>query len=348
MLINLQKTSVENLIDLILDANPGAELTGEQFTTPGPEALVEPVGDLNTSIQLRAVLGQGYSSAVTFRYTRLTLDANLAKPLDALTVTGGCDSEDIFGFLTTRLGLMASEVEVVSCTPPTINDDIGLDTTDGNITIKAKDDSILYIGTYSLTLKAKIDPRMDDVFAVTDLDGFEADKEELPEEDGEDPNDPQGPLGNIESVTFTPASGPIVLAEGQTFQYSVQPVGTGAAELELDIIIENPASPLSGKEQFSLYADENNPYGDDAHLFQQYGIDAIFEDGKWDINFGANVTAALAASGEVKIYAVVRDINGQLLWGDMNKVTPEMLTRVDISFEEPSVEPEEGEEGEEG
>lgn len=333
MLINLQKTSVENLIDLILDANPGAELTGEQFTTPGPEALVEPVGDLNTSIQLRAVLGQGYSSAVTFRYTRLALDANLAKPLDALTVTDGCDSEDIFGFLTTRLGLMASEVEVVSCTPPTINDDIGLDATDGDITIKAKDDSILYIGTYSLTLKAKVDPRMDDVFAVTDLDGFKADKEELPEEGGEDPNDPQGPLGNIESVSFLPTDYNVVLGENETFGYKVTSVGEGGAALELDILIQNPQGGLRAKEQFTLYADSENPYGDDRAQFEAQQMFAHYADGVWSIDFGPVLTAGLAASGEVSIYASILDINGMRLWGDMNNVTPEMLTRVDISFE---------------
>lgn len=172
MQIDIEKTPLQNLIGLIISANEGTELTENQFNFLNPVPLDEVEGDLNTSIKLVAVPGEGYISNVTFRYTRLPLDVNLNQPLEDLLVEDGCEENDIYEHLLSKLNLMPSEIELVSYTPPVVNDEIGMDITYGNIVIKAKDNSLLYSGTYSLTLAPDINPALNEVFAITDLDGF--------------------------------------------------------------------------------------------------------------------------------------------------------------------------------
>ena len=175
MLIDLLKTPMENFIDLVIDSNPGKTLTESQFTTVGPVAVAEPVGTENTSIELKAVLGEGYSNAVTFTYTRQALTAFVAEPITEKVCDGDCEEATVLAELIEALGLMASEIEIDGALVlPTVDDETGINTTDGSVTIKAKADSLLYVGSHTVALKAKVDPRLDVEFAVTGLDGFDA------------------------------------------------------------------------------------------------------------------------------------------------------------------------------
>lgn len=175
MLIDLLKTPMENFIDLVIDANPEATLTEEQFTTVGPAVVAEPVGTENTSIELKAVIGAGYSNAVTFTYVRQALTAFTAEPMTEKICSGDCEEASIVEELISSLSLMASEIEIDGAMVlPTVDDETGINTTDGSVTIKAKDSSLLYVGSHTVTLKAKVEPQLDHVFAVTGLDGFDA------------------------------------------------------------------------------------------------------------------------------------------------------------------------------
>ena len=109
--------------------------------------------------------------------------------------------------------------------------------------------------------------------------------------------------------------------------------GDEVAALELDIIIANPQGGLRTKEQFTVYADADNPYGDSREEFEAQGVSVAYADGSWSIDFGQNVTAAMAASGEIKVYAALRADDGSKLWGDMMAPTSEMVRRFNISFE---------------
>ncbi len=175
MLIDLLKTPMANFIDLVIDANPETTLTEAQFTTVGPQVVAEPTGTENTSIELKAVLGEGYSNAVTFTYTRQALTAFVAEPMTEKVCSGDCEEEAIVAELISALGLMASEIEIDGVMVlPTVDDETGINTTDGSVTIKAKAGSLLYVGSHTVTLKAKVEPQLDVVFAVTDLNGFDA------------------------------------------------------------------------------------------------------------------------------------------------------------------------------
>lgn len=178
MQVNLEKTALQNLIDLIISTNEGTDLTENQFNFLDPVVLDVVEDDLNTSIKLVAVPGEGYVSDVTFRYTRLTLDSNLPQPLENVHVEEEI-ADDVFGHVVSILGILPSEVELVSCTLPVVNDDIGIDVDYGNITIKAKEDSLIYFGTYSVVLVPEADPDLSKVFAITDLDGFTTPKNKL-------------------------------------------------------------------------------------------------------------------------------------------------------------------------
>lgn len=335
MKINFDKSPLENLVSLILDANPGATLTNDQFTAQAPEAIADPVDGRNTSIKLVAVLGNGYSGNVTFTYHRLGLTEQVATPPTQLTVTEGCSEGAILNHFANVLGLIPDELKVVECVKPTIDSEDGRDTTDGHITIAANETSLLYQGDLTITLKAFIEPDMEDEFTNTELDGFEPDMDAPTAEDTEPAVPDDGPIGNIESVSFEPTEYDVVLEENETFKYKVSSVGEGGAALELDILIQNPQGGLRAKEQFNLYADSENPYGNSGADFEAQQVSATYADGVWAIDFGPLVTAALAASGEVRIYASILDINGKRLWGDMNNVTPDMLTKVNIEFAQP-------------
>lgn len=143
-------------------------------------------------------------------------------------------------------------------------------------------------------------------------------------------------FGQVVPVVRTvelPVGGDIVLAEGDTFQYGVNFDGDEVAALELDIIIANPQGGLDAKEQFTIYADVDNPYGNSTEDFEAMGVSVAYAKGSWSIDFGQNVTAALAASGEVRIYAALRGDDKGKLWGDMMAPTSEMVRRFNISFE---------------
>ena len=337
MKINIDKSPLENLVGLILAANPEATLTNDQFTAHAPEVIADPVDGRNTSIKLVAVLGNGYSGNVTFTYHRLGLTEQVVTPPTQLTVTEGCSQGAILNHFANVLGLIPEEITVVECVEPTIDSEDGRDATDGHITITANETSLLYQGDLTITLKAFIEPDLEDEFTNTELAGFDPDMDAPTAEDTEPAEPDDGPIGNIESVSFEPTEYDVVLEESETFKYKVSSVGEGAAALELDVLIQNPQGGLRAKEQFNLYADSENPYGDDRDQFEAQEVSATYADGVWTIDFGPLITAALAASGEAKFYASILDVNGARLWGDMNNVTSEMLTKVNIEFAQPEV-----------
>ena len=171
MQINVAKTAQENLIDLIIDANPGKSLAANQFTAAAPSAIT-PVGALNTSIVLSAVVGQGYGAGdVTFRYTRLPLSSGQAVPVTSVQVAEGDDQAASLAKVIAALGILASEVDASDYAAPADSD------TPGMITLTPKATSVLYVGSadvIELTLPAEAEPTLAETFTVTDLNGFEA------------------------------------------------------------------------------------------------------------------------------------------------------------------------------
>lgn len=170
MKVNVAKTASENLIALILDSNAGKSLAANQFTAAAPSAIT-PVGALNTSIVLSAVVGQGYAAGdATFRYTRLPLTSGVqGAPVLTVEVLESDDQAAIIAKVTAAMGILASEVDAEVVAPVDSN-------TPGDITLTPKATSVLYVGEaviIELTVAAN-PPTMAETFTVTDLNGFEA------------------------------------------------------------------------------------------------------------------------------------------------------------------------------
>lgn len=171
MLIDILKSPVENLIDLIIDSNPGKELTVNQFTTAAPEVVEEPVGTENTTVELTAILGQGYSSSVTVSYTRQPLNAFVLAPITELNFGAEDDEESALATIVAQLELMASEVTSTAYVAPT---GVAGEGTDGSITVKANVDSLIYVGEWVVALKPSAEESIESVIETTDLEGFTA------------------------------------------------------------------------------------------------------------------------------------------------------------------------------
>ena len=186
MKINPEISPLQNLIALVLSANPGATLTEEQFVAGLPAVIVEPVDGINTNIEFKSVLGAGYSRAVTFGYKRLGLDEQVAEAPAEMTALHDCTQEDILTHLAAVLGLIETELQVDEYLAPTINEEDGTELTQGNIKISANEASLLYVGELNVVLRSFVQPAMDDVFTVTELEGFVPDMD-APSADADHP-----------------------------------------------------------------------------------------------------------------------------------------------------------------
>lgn len=118
-----------------------------------------------------------------------------------------------------------------------------------------------------------------------------------------------------------PAEGPVELTHDETFKLTVDAKDDGElSELEIDHNMENQLP------EFSVYADEVNPYGDadSKEEFEAAGVTVTYdaEEQKWEIDFGAAVTNVIVAKRDVKFYVVIKDKAGNQ-FGSMYGTTPE-------------------------
>ena len=91
-------------------------------------------------------------------------------------------------------------------------------------------------------------------------------------------------------------------------------------ELELDHSLEGVLP------EFSVYADETNPYGGDGALFVAAGLEVTYNSSTqtWVLTFknGGDALDAIIANQGVTFYAVIHDLAGNK-WGSMYTVTPD-------------------------
>lgn len=99
------------------------------------------------------------------------------------------------------------------------------------------------------------------------------------------------------------------------------------AELEIDTSL--PAV----FPDFSVYADEADPYGGDGPLFASAGVTVTYDAAKsqWVIDFGQDVTDEIRNNGgKINFYMVLRDANNVALWGSMNLPAPDSTFSFDV------------------
>lgn len=133
----------------------------------------------------------------------------------------------------------------------------------------------------------------------------------------------------VTEVSLLPSSGTYQLPEGETFKLEIQVLGSmlGRFELEVDHSVEEMP-------EFSVYADESDPYGGDKSQFEAVGVTVEYSNGKFNIDLGSQITQLMASKPEVKFYYAVRDYSGKYLWGSMNPVTPENTRVYKIEIDE--------------
>lgn len=122
----------------------------------------------------------------------------------------------------------------------------------------------------------------------------------------------------VTAVSLLPSSDTYQLPEGETFKLEIQVLGSmlGRFELEVD-------HSLGEMPEFSVYADESDPYGGDKSQFEDVGVTVEYSNGKFNIDLGSQITQLIASKPEVKFYYAVRDYSGKYLWGSMNPTSPE-------------------------
>lgn len=125
MQIDVTKTVLQNLLNLILASNPGFDNTTTDVTAGIPSTTTvagQPV--INTAVQIQGTIANGaagYRGAQTINYGRLSLAAeaaNPATPADAPAGAGAADAAAVLEAVATHYGFVLSEISWVSYAAP--------------------------------------------------------------------------------------------------------------------------------------------------------------------------------------------------------------------------------------
>ncbi|MGI6577173.1 MAG: S-layer homology domain-containing protein [Eubacteriales bacterium] len=123
-----------------------------------------------------------------------------------------------------------------------------------------------------------------------------------------------------ELIEVTPTEGSVELAQNENFVLTVQALDTNLYELEVDHSFEGTLP------EFSVYADAENPYGNNTakSAFESQGVNVTYsaEDQMWTIDFGNNITDQIVEKGDITFYLVIKDVAGNQ-WGSMYEVEEE-------------------------
>jgi hypothetical protein len=149
--INNSQTAEQNFVGLI---NTGTQLTftGAEFTRGTPSVYTPESPDTsNTEITLTAVSGSGFTGTKTIRYRRLELGHTKTAAATEFSVLAEDDRASMKQKIATEHNLILSEFDLVGTIPAPGDDD-------SECTIEAVTNSIIYFGTYSVTLLAASAP----------------------------------------------------------------------------------------------------------------------------------------------------------------------------------------------
>lgn len=166
---DLTKAPKQIILDMV-NAKSGAGFTLATFDWAGLP-VVEATGK-NTSLTLTAVPGSGYKNSRVIRYTRLHLQTAIGDPF----VASGAGRDLIFSIgdakkitdmipeLNARLGINLTGDDFVDADLPTFTGELN---ETHPVQIVAKADSLPYIGSITITLKAE---DIDLATAIPDVD----------------------------------------------------------------------------------------------------------------------------------------------------------------------------------
>lgn len=188
MLLDPLKSAIQNVLDLVNDANQTA-FTEADLSVGVPEEFVDPEGlnPRNTAVTLSATPeNETHRGQRTVRYTRLDLAAMGDALVEPFQLTGDSTLEDLKAFVVDELGLIADEVDFLEDALPVFEDPVDTEET-AELTLVANDGSLVYIGEAAITVREPVDGRthLNEAIPNTDLDGFDADEAGEPAPEGE-------------------------------------------------------------------------------------------------------------------------------------------------------------------
>jgi hypothetical protein len=137
-------------------------------------------------------------------------------------------------------------------------------------------------------------------------------------------------------TSVSPAEGEVLLSNVGTFKLTVDADDevNNLRELEIDHSMEGSLP------EFSVYADETNPYGDDASRdqFIAQGVLVTYDPvaQEWTIDFGKAISDAFVANGGITFYLVLIDDAGNEL-GSMSPTNDDNTFAYTLSRAEPAV-----------
>lgn len=166
MKINAALSAVANLFALV-NADNALTLDATKVTPGVPASRVPDANPTNTTLTLTAIADQGYFGTVNVTYTRLGMGSGVITPIFDFLTDGTTTNATLLAAAAASLGLVASEIEITGALPAA----------DGDTTVvslAAKADSLLYIGSQNLNLEwPAADVDLSEAVAVTQLNGFE-------------------------------------------------------------------------------------------------------------------------------------------------------------------------------
>lgn len=119
------ESALQNVLDLVDSQNPAAPNREAQVTTSNLQAVNDPTNHpgMDTSVEIDAVAGQGYTGAVTVYYDRVALATQVAAESGAAALTSTMTAEQMLAAVATHFNLIVAEISWV--TAPTNGDASG-------------------------------------------------------------------------------------------------------------------------------------------------------------------------------------------------------------------------------
>lgn len=176
MQIDIAKTGVENVFDLLNAANPGYSFSATNVTLAAATAAAGNAGR-NTTVVATAVDGQGYTGTSTISFRRLAPNEAVASPVLSIDVHNGATVAATITALAAQLGLRDGEFQLEDPSAP----GVALTTltrpaapaTTSTVNLVALGVSYLYQGESAITL-TWVDPiDLSQAITTTDMAGFD-------------------------------------------------------------------------------------------------------------------------------------------------------------------------------
>jgi hypothetical protein len=114
--LKANESALQNVIDLVDSQNPQAPTKESQVTTSHLQAVDDQTNHpgMDTSVELDAVEGQGYTGAVTVYYDRVALSTQVAAETGSCMLASSMTAEEMLTAVASYFNLILAEISFVT------------------------------------------------------------------------------------------------------------------------------------------------------------------------------------------------------------------------------------------